>query len=108
MVADVGREPGPDPAGLHVTGGFQRGLVVSPPGIVPERHARKVVLGVKKISSDGFGDEKGNEQRKTQREPAKAIRDRPRDRQMQHEGDQAIVVLAGFVEEWIKTHPVKK
>ena len=75
MIADIGREPGPDGAGFQVTGGFQRGFVVSPAGIVVKRHAGEIVLGVKQIGSDGVGDEEGNGQGQQQRQPAKEISD---------------------------------
>lgn len=108
MIADIGRKPCHDRARFHETGGFQRGFVVSPAGIVVKRHARKVVLGVKQVSSNSVRDEVRNDLSQQQRRPAKEISNRHRDHDVYHERDQAIKVFARIIDERIKTHPVEK
>lgn len=108
MITDIGRKPGHDRARFHEAGGFQRGFVVSPAGIVSKGHARKVVLGVKEVSSNGVRDEVRNHLSQQQRRPAEEISNRHRDHDVSQKRDQAITVFPRVIDERIKTHPVEK
>ena len=66
------------------------------------------MLGIKKVGSNGVGDEEWNGKSQQQRQPAKEMKNRHRENEVQYEGDQAIVVFSRFVEEGIKTHSMKK
>ena len=66
------------------------------------------MLRVKQVGSHGGCDEVGNDDGQQQRHPAKEKGDCHRKRDMQHEGDQAVIMFARAVEERGKAHPVKE
>ena len=108
VIADVRGKPRHHRPGLEKTGGFQRGRLITPAGVITEGDPGKVVLGVEQIASNGASHEMRNDQREEQGRPAQQQNDRCRNEEMQDKSDQAIVMFAGIIDERIKTHSMEK
>src|SRR5438270_24815 len=106
MVADIGREPAHDGAGLHEAGGFQGSLVVSPTAAFIKRDAREIVLRVKKVGADSAGDEMRNDQRKQQAAPAGKRQKEHCKGEVQTKGKKTVIVPARISERRSDAHSV--
>ena len=108
MIANVGSEPGHYRVCLEEAGRFQSGFFIGPAGLVAKGNVGKVMLSVKEVSADGVSDEVRDGLGEEQSLPAEEQSDGNTDGDVNEQGDQAIKVFAGIVEERINAHPINE
>ena len=108
MITDVPREPSHDRIGLHEARRFHGRLFIGPPGLVVERDAGKIVLGVEEIRSDGAGNQMRDGLRQQQPLPSQDQRQRHADGDVDQQRNKAVVIFFGILEEGIDAHSVQK
>lgn len=105
MVADIGGEPSHDLSSDHEAGGFECGLIVSPPGLVGKADGGEIMLRVEEIRSNGIEDEVRKRLCEQQSLPSPEISESHAGHRMHQQGDKPVAVLSRFAQERRKAHP---
>jgi len=108
MIPDISKKPVHNSAHLHVAGRFKRCMFIAPFYVVAKLCARKIMLRVKQIGSEGECNKERKEKGKKERLDSKKPENQKSCCEMQHKSDERIVMFSRCIYERTRTHAENK